>query len=89
MCKKDFLIKKWMISQLGLSGNELVAYAFLYDATKGGKEVYTGGYRVLTEMLNSTIPTAYNVLKRMRDRKLIETVEGDTLTIKVCEVAQS
>ena len=61
MCKKDFMVKKWMISELGLSGNELVCFAFLYDATKGGSEEYQGGYKQLTEVMNTTIPTTYNV----------------------------
>ena len=70
MCKKDFMIKKWMISELGLSGNDLVAYAFLYDATGKGENEYQGGYKQMTEVMNTTIPTTYNVLKRMAEKAL-------------------
>lgn len=83
MCKKDFMIKKWMISELGLSGNDLVAYAFLYDATGKGENEYQGGYKQLTEVMNTTIPTTYNVLKRMAEKGLITVVEGSTLSIRV------
>ena len=83
MCKKDFMIKKWMISELGLSGNDLVAYAFLYDATGKGENEYQGGYKQLTEVMNTTIPTTYNVLKRMAEKGLITVCEGSTLSIRV------
>lgn len=83
MCKKDFMIKKWMISELGLSGNDLVAYAFLYDATGKGENEYQGGYKQLTEVMNTTIPTTYNVLKRMAEKGLITVVDGSTLSIRV------
>lgn len=89
MCKKDFMVKKWMISELGLSGNDLVCYAFLYDATKGGSEEYQGGYKQLTEVMNTTIPTTYNVLRRMAEKKLIGITEGSTLSIRVSEVSHS
>lgn len=77
------MIKKWMISEMGLSGNDLVCYAFLYDATKAGSEEYDGGYKQLTEVMNTTIPTTYNVLKRMAEKGLITVVEGSTLSIRV------
>lgn len=84
MCKKDFMVKKWMISELGLSGNDLVAYAFLYEATGKGENEYQGGYKQLTEVMNTTIPTTYNVLKRMAEKGLITIVDGSTLSIRVC-----
>lgn len=83
MCKKDFTVKKWMIAELGLGGNDLVCYAFLYDTTGKGEKEYQGGYKQLTEVMNTTIPTTYNVLRRLAERKLISIVEGGTLSIRV------
>ena len=80
------MVKKWMISELGLSGNDLVAYAFLYEATGKGENEYQGGYKQLTEVMNTTIPTTYNVLKRMAEKGLITIVDGSTLSIRVCGV---
>mgnify|MGYP002514924937 FL=1 len=77
------MVKKWMISELGLSGNDLVAYAFLYDATGKGENEYQGGYKQLTEVMNTTIPTTYNVLKHMAEKGLITVVDGSTLSIRV------
>lgn len=68
---KNFLVHLWMMKDLGLSGNELVAYAYLYEVTKRGKEVFTGGYAELTSAMNCTIPTVYNTIKKLRDKRLV------------------
>ena len=76
MRKEKFVIFEFMTGKLGLSGNELVAYAFLYDATGGGKKQYEGGQDEIAENIGVTIPTVYNVLKKMEDRGLIERQGG-------------
>ena len=69
---KNFLIESFMTNKIGLSGNELVAYAFLYDATAKGTEVYMGGYTELAAAMGVTIPTTYNVLRKLTERGLLE-----------------
>ena len=81
---KKFEIYDWMMKDMGLSGNELVAFAYLYGATKKGTEVFTGGYVELSSVMNTTIPTAYNTIKKLRDRQLVEPDGGmDRLTLKI------
>ena len=69
---KDFKIENWMTGTLGLSGNELVAFAFLWNMTKQGAEQYDGGFTELASAMGVTVPTTYNVLRKLVDRKLIE-----------------
>lgn len=73
---KKFAIEGWMTQELGLSGNELVCYAFLWDSTKGGKEVFTGGYTKVSAAINTTVPTAYNTLKKLAKRDIIDIDRG-------------
>lgn len=73
--KKSFLVEIWMMKDLGLSGNELLMYAYLHDVTKKGKEVFDGGYTELSGAMNMTVPTVYNIIKRLRDKGYI-TPEG-------------
>ena len=82
MCKKSFSVQRWMIKEKGLSGNELVAYAYLYDVTGGGRSDFGGGYRELVDVMNTTIPTVYNIMRKLKDKGLISTVEG-TQSIRV------
>lgn len=71
MSKNGFMIMNWMVAKKGLSGNELVCYAFLYHETDGGKQVYVGGYEGIAKAIGSTFPTAYNLLRKMKDRGLV------------------
>lgn len=72
MTKNGFTIFDWMVLDKGLSGNELVCYAYLYQQTDGGKRSYTGGYESIAKTIGVTFPTAYNVLRKMKDHGLVE-----------------
>lgn len=65
MAKNGFMIMEWMVSDKGLSGNELVCYAYLYDATQNGQQVYNGGYEGIAKAIGVTFPTAYSVLRKL------------------------
>lgn len=67
----SFKIESFMIERLGLSGNDLVLYAYLYDVTKGGERMYEGNHRDLVSVLNCTIPTVYKVLANLEVNGLI------------------
>ena len=86
MCKKSFPIQRWMIKDKGLSGSELVAYAYLYDVTGGGKSEFDGGYREMVEVMNTTIPTVYNTLKKLKERGFLYDDGGVRQDAKVVRV---
>lgn len=70
--KNGFLVLNWMVTDKGLSGNELVCYAYLYQQTQGGQQPYTGGYEKIASAIGVTFPTAYNVLKKLREKGLVK-----------------
>ena len=72
MITKSFSIENWMINKYCLNGNELVGFAFLWKRTNGGKERYDGGYSELAAAIGVTIPTTYNVLRKLTERGLLE-----------------
>lgn len=72
MTKNGFTVFNWMVLDKGLSGNELVCYAFLYKETEAGTCRYQGGYEGIATAIGVTFPTAYNVLKKMKDKGLVE-----------------
>lgn len=67
-----FYVESFMTEKLGLNGNELVGYAFLYAMTKQGAEVYMGGYTELAVAMGVSVPTTYNVMKKLVDRGLVQ-----------------
>ena len=73
---KKFFIYDWMTNEMGLSGNALVMYAYLYEVTKHGELEYTGGHGELAAIMCTTIPTVYNTMKKLEERNFIK-VEGD------------
>ena len=68
---KGFEVRKFMTVDMGLSGNNLVVYAFLWNETNGGTKTYTDGYMRISEAAGVTIPTVYNVLEKLRSRGAI------------------
>lgn len=70
--KKGFTVLSWMVTEKGLSGNELVCFAFLYEETMQGVKSYCGGYEGIAKAIGVTFPTAYNVLKKMKAKGLVD-----------------
>ena len=55
---KDYIvIQGWMINDLNLNGNELLAFALIYGFTKDGESEYTGSINYLSNWLNCTRKT--------------------------------
>lgn len=47
-------IQGWMVSELGLKGNELLIYAIIYGFSQDGESRFTGSLRYLCDWTNST-----------------------------------
>jgi len=86
MKRSKFSVLAWMTASLGLSGNELVAYAYLYEVTADGTKPYDGGYTELSEVMGTTIPTVYNTLKKLKERGFLEDDGGARQDAKVIRV---
>ena len=68
---KGFEVRRFMTVDMGLSGNNLVVYAFLWNETDGGMKTYTDGYMRISEAAGVTVPTVYNVLEKLKGRGMI------------------
>ena len=80
MIKNGFMIYDWMVEK-GLSGNELVCFAYLYKATGNGQQVYNGGYEGIAKAMGVTFPTAYNVLRKLRGSGMVTFDEFKNIAI--------
>ena len=83
---KGFEVRKFMTVDMGLSGNNLVVYAFLWNETNGGTKTYTDGYMRISEAAGVTIPTVYNVLEKLRSRGAIsyDNLQDGIHIVKQC-----
>lgn len=81
----DYLvIGKWMRTDLGLSGNELIAYAIIFSFSQDGKSEFTGSAKYIADWCGITKANALNLLKRLTEkgfiRKRVEIIDN----VKYC-----
>ena len=66
-----YVVQGWMMSELGLSGNELTCYAIIFGATQGGQTLFKESRNYLSEWMNATLPTVDRCLKSLVDKKYL------------------
>ena len=78
-------IQGWMVSELGLSGNELILYALIYGFSQDGETSFSGSLSYICKWLNVSKPTAINLLKSLVERGVIIKEENIINSIKFCK----
>ena len=68
-------IQGWMITELGLKGNDLITYALIFGFSQDGDSKFTGSMKYLTSTLGCTKNTARGILKRLIESGLIEKID--------------
>ena len=58
-------IQGWMVEQLGLKGNELLAYALIHGFSQDGKNQFTGSLTYIQQWLNCAHSTAVLTLQSL------------------------
>ena len=66
-----YAVQGWMVTELGLSGNELAAYAIIYGFSQDGASRFSGSIAYLMEWLGCGRVTAINVLKSLVEKGLV------------------
>lgn len=75
-------IQGWMVTDLGLKGNELLLYALVYGFSQA-EGSFTGGLQYVQDWLSCTKPTAIATLKSLAEKNLVERIEQDISGVKV------
>lgn len=65
------VVMGWMMSTLGLNGNDLLAYAMIYGYSQDNQGAYFGSLSHTAEALNISRRAAKDVLDRLVDRGVI------------------
>lgn len=73
--KKDFTIWHWMISKLGLSKTEILAYALIFDSSEHGKKAVFFSYGSLAKRIGVTDITAKNAIRSLIRNGFIYNLE--------------
>lgn len=67
----SFIIHDWMVKELGLSGNELLIYAIIYNVSQDGASKFAASQKYLAEMIGITDRTVRNTLASMVEKGLL------------------
>lgn len=68
-------IQGWMVTELGLSGNELLCYALIYGFSQDGISVFNATMGYVASWLNVSRQTAIATIKKLCEKGLISKVE--------------
>lgn len=71
------VIQGWMLTRLGLKGNELIIYAVIYGFTQNGETEFVGSMKYLADWTNSTIESVRKCIKSLIDKGyIIKALDG-------------
>lgn len=77
-------IQGFMVKELGLSGNELIAYALIYGFSQDSESEFKGSLSYVAEWLNCSKTTAFNLLNKLADDGFIKKTEKTINGVKFC-----
>lgn len=78
-------ISGWMITELGLKGNELIIYALIYGFSQAENQAFDGSMNYIAEWLSTSRQTVNNALKSLVDKGLISKDEIILNNAKYCK----
>jgi hypothetical protein len=75
MNKNYINIQGWMISELKLSGNELILFALIFGFSQDGQSEFYGSLSYIENFLGISRPTVTSLLKKLVSKKLIKATK--------------
>lgn len=78
-------ISGWMVTRLGLKGNELLVYAIIYGFSQDDETRFTGSLQYLADWTNSTKQSCIKCLKSLVEKGYITKHENIVNGVKFCE----
>ena len=86
MNKNSYItIQSWMRTELGLSGNELMAYAVVYGFSQDGESRFTGSRQYIADWCGCTTRSVQTLLNNLTEKGFITKYEYTANNIKHCE----
>lgn len=71
------VIQGWMITRLGLKGNELMIYAVIYGFTQNGETEFVGSMKYLADWTNSTIESVRKCINSLINKGyIVKSLDG-------------
>jgi hypothetical protein len=78
------VIQEWMISELGLKGNELLIYALIYSFSRDGESEFIGSINYIEKWVGVARNTVKNILKILVEKELISKRDFSKNNVRYC-----
>lgn len=78
-------IQEFMVNDLELSGNELIAYALIYGFSQDGESYFKGSLSYVAKWLNCSKATACTILNKLSDDGFLEKKEKNVNGVRLCD----
>lgn len=78
-------IQGWMVTELGLKGNELLVYAIIYGFSQDEDQVFSGSRRYIAEWLNVDVKSVGRILKSLTEKEFIHKGTKVINDVTFCE----
>lgn len=78
-------IQEFMVNDLELSGNELIAYALIYGFSQDGESYFKGSLSYVSKWLNCSKATACTILNKLADDGFLEKKEKNVNGVRLCD----
>ena len=79
------LVMGWMVTELGLKGNELIIYAIIYGFSQVEGQHFKGSLKYIMKWTNLTKQSVINCLNSLQDKGYIKKHVKYVKGIKFCE----
>lgn len=77
-------IQGWMVTKLGLSGNELICYAIIFGFSQDGEGSFSGSSAYLCDWMQVSKKTSLTCLAKLVEKNLIIKEEKLVNNVKFC-----
>jgi hypothetical protein len=78
-------LQGWMLTDLGLKGNELIIYACIYGFSQAEDQMFTGSLQYLADWTNSTRQGVSKCLKSLVEKGYVIKADKVINGVKFCE----
>lgn len=78
-------IQEFMVNDLELSGNELIAYALIYGFSQDGESYFKGSLSYVAKWLNCSKATACTILNKLAEDGFLEKKEKNVNGVRLCD----
>lgn len=78
-------LQGWMLTDLGLKGNELIIYACIYGFSQAEDQVFSGSLQYLADWTNSTKQSVTKCLKSLVEKGYLIKADKVINGVKFCE----